>query len=179
MGQFIYVPLVRQAYAYSCGPASLASCLYYWGVWDGREPQLYELCNTTDADGTSISNIISCANHFGLNAYQEKEITFDRLLELLRMGRTVILCIQSWGDYNDSTNMLDVWEDGHYSVLVGMDDDKIYLMDPSVAGTYRSLDQQYFIQCWHNFSDTNEKEFQTGIVISGERPTLGLRPISI
>ena len=61
----IYVPLVRQSYDYSCGAASLASCLYYWGVWSGREPELYPLLGTT-CDGTKGESIIQVAQSFGL-----------------------------------------------------------------------------------------------------------------
>src|SRR5580704_12187479 len=49
---FRAVPLTRQRTGYSCGPAALLGALRYWGVFDGREQDLYALLETTKKDGT-------------------------------------------------------------------------------------------------------------------------------
>jgi predicted double-glycine peptidase len=175
----IYVPLVRQAYEYSCGAASLASCLYYWNVWDGREPQLYPLCGTTYY-GTSGKGIVKVARQKGLKAKIERKMSTRRLRQLVRQGKTVILSIQSWGEYSSKTNMLDIWEDGHYVVLVDVKGRMVTLMDPAVAGSYRVMTIDELMACWHDYSDSgHRKEFYSGIVISGRKPGKAIRPLRI
>jgi predicted double-glycine peptidase len=163
---FIYVPLVRQAYEYSCGAASLASCLYYWKVWDGREPQLYPALETDD-EGTSGVNIVKVAQSYGLMAFSRSEMNVDDLRGYLKEGCTVILSIQAWGDYTSATDMMKVWEDGHYVVLVGISGDQVTMMDPGVAGQYRKISILELNQCWHDYSDEGEYDYYGGIVIKG------------
>lgn len=164
MTPFILVPMVRQAYEYSCGAASLASCLYYWKVWDGREPQLYPMLET-DEEGTSGSMIVSVAESYGLRAYSRSDMNMDDLRGYLSEGYTVILSIQAWGDYTSSTDMNDIWEDGHYVVLVGIVGDRVTMMDPGVAGEYRTMSIVELLACWHDYSDDGEHDYHAGIVI--------------
>jgi predicted double-glycine peptidase len=174
----VYVPLVRQAFDYSCGAASLASCLYYWGVWDGREPELYGLIGT-DSEGTSGEGIILGATHYGLSAYTVSGLSTDDLRGYLANGDTVILSIQSWGNYTDTTNWDEVWEDGHYVVLVGISGQTIYVMDPSVAGSYRVMTIMELLRCWHDYTDEGEYDWHGAIVIHGDTVAHALRPVSI
>src|SRR5574338_447771 len=175
----VYVPLVRQAYEYSCGAASLASCLYYWGVWDGREPELYSVLGTTD-EGTSGESIVQVAESFGLAAISESNLTMDDLRGWLKCGYTIILSIQSWGNnYTDDMDWDLVWEDGHYVVLVGIEGQDVWLMDPSVAGSYRRMTIVELMKCWHDYTDSGEHDYHGAIVINSERPAGGIRPVSI
>ncbi|HMA07121.1 MAG TPA: hypothetical protein VKP68_04645, partial [Ramlibacter sp.] len=45
----------------------------------------------------------------------------------------------------------DDWEDGHYAVVVGMDAEKIYFMDPSTIGNYTFIRVQEFVARWHDY----------------------------
>lgn len=174
-----YVPLVRQAYEYSCGAASLASCLYYWNVWDGREPELYPHTGTTHY-GTSGRGITKVARRKGLKARTERGMTIKRLRTLLRQGKTVILSIQAWGVYDKDTNMEDIWEDGHYVVLVDIKGRLVTMMDPAVAGKYHMMTVDELLACWHDYSDTGDKkEHYSGIVLWGKKPGRAIRPLMI
>lgn len=163
------VPLVRQAYEYSCGAAALASCLYYWGVWGGREPELYPLLNT-DEEGTSGCDIINVAQSFGLEVVYRNKLTINDLKEYLQLGYTAILNIQAWGQYDDTTDFEEVWEDGHYVVLVNLINDDIIIMDPSIAGRYGRLSRDKFEARWHDWSDDGlTKEYHTAIFLRGQK----------
>lgn len=165
----IAVPLVRQAYDYSCGPAALASCLYYWGVWDGREPELYSLLNT-DEEGTSGYDIMSVAISFGLQVVYKKGLILDDLEQYLNDGYTCILNIQAWGDFGPGTDFETVWEDGHYIVLTNLINDDVEYMDPSVPGQYVRLSRSKFEARWHDWSDDGEtKEYHTAIMLKGDK----------
>ncbi|MGK5085840.1 C39 family peptidase [Bdellovibrionota bacterium FG-1] len=117
------VPLVRQATDYSCGAAALASILYYWKVFDGNESSLYALLETTPNDGTEPAKLVEGARSFGLDARMQENLSIADLQSFLSKGFTVIVDLQAW----DSDRSLsgkpwkDVWESGHYVVLVGLD----------------------------------------------------------
>ena len=166
----ILVPLVRQAYDYSCGAAALASCLYYWGVWDGREPELYPLLNT-DTEGTSGVDIMQVALHFGLDVIYKKNLSLGDLKPYLDSGYTAILNIQAWGSFTSETDFEEVWEDGHYIVLVNLINNDVVFMDPSIAGRYGLLSRGEFEARWHDWSDDGEtKEYHTAILLKGDKP---------
>lgn len=163
----IPVPIVRQAYEYSCGAASLASCLYHWEVWDGREPELYPLLNTTE-DGTSGESIVRVAQSFGLTAKSKSQLTLHQLGEYVRDGYTVILSIQAWGNWDNDTDMNDIWDDGHYVVLVGILWGKVIFMDPGIPKKYRALDIDQFMEVWHDYNDAGDHDWYGAIVIRKE-----------
>lgn len=171
----VYVPLVRQAYDYTCGPASLASCLYYWGVWSGSEPQLYSLCGTTYRGGTTWGGIVKAARKIGLLARIERKMTTKRLRQLVRRGKTIILSIQS--NPGDS-DMSEVWDHGHYVVLVGMKGRIVTIMDPEYAGSYRTMTVEELVGCWHDWNG-GRREFHGGIVLWGRRVNKAIRPIRV
>ena len=155
---------VRQAYEYSCGAGCLASCLYYWDVWHGGEPELYPLIGTTE-EGTSGSGIIHGARHYGLVAYQKKDLTLYDLTMYLQDGYTVILSMQVYSLENQHLLMKDIWEDGHYVVLVGIQQGRVIFMDPLMPVKYRVMGVDEFIDCWHDYSDSGDQEFYGGIII--------------
>lgn len=171
----VTVPLVRQSFDYSCGAAALASILYYWGVWDGREPELYRDLGTCN-DGTPGYKIMQVAESFGLSVASESNMTINRLRALVDEGCTVILNVQAWGVYDEFTNWEEVWEDGHYVVLVGIEGEDAYLMDPAIAGRYGVINTAELLKRWHDWSDWESsdgeytKEYHTGIIIKGARP---------
>ena len=164
-----YVPLVRQAYDYSCGAAALASCLYYWGIWNGRETELYPLLNTSES-GTSGESIMKVAKDFGLEVEYRNNLGIGDLKSYLDSGYTAILNIQAWGQYDSSTDFEEVWEDGHYVVLVNLINNDILMMDPSVAGQYALMSRNEFELRWHDWSDDGaRKEYHTAILLRGQK----------
>jgi predicted double-glycine peptidase len=175
-----YVPLVRQAFDYSCGAAALASCLYYWGVFGGRETELYESLETT-CEGTIGSSIMKVASSlFGLEVVYKNNLGLGDLKSYLDMGYTAILNIQAWGQYDSSTDFSQVWEDGHYVVLVNLINNDVLMMDPSVAGQYALLSRGEFEARWHDWSDDGEsKEYHTAILLRGENPIDVTQPYRI
>lgn len=164
-----YVPLVRQAFDYSCGAAALASCLYYWGVWEGRETELYPLLNT-DSEGTSGEDIMLVAESFGLEVVYKNNLGIGDLKSYLDSGYTCILNIQAWGNYGPNADFEEVWEDGHYVVLANLISNEIEVMDPAIPGRYGILSITEFEARWHDWSDDGEtKEHHTAILLRGTK----------
>jgi predicted double-glycine peptidase len=163
-----YTPLVRQAYEYSCGAAALASCLYYWGVFTGRETELYQQLGTT-TEGTCALGIMKTASSYGLEVRYRTRLTVDDLRVYLEQGHTCILNIQAWGEYDEHTNFGEVWEDGHYVVLANVTDSDIIIMDPSIPGQYGIMSIEQFNARWHDWSDDGDYcEYHTAILLRGE-----------
>jgi len=149
------VPIMRQAHPYSCGAAVLLSILYYWQAHDGGEASLYRDIATTPEKGTDPEGIVRGARGHGLEAALKEKASFDDLRKALGRGETVILDFQAWPDelVGSTATWRGRWEDGHYAVLVGMDETYVYLMDPSVGGGYTYIPRVEFLERWHDYED--------------------------
>ncbi len=177
--KFLEVPLVRQTTEYSCGAAALAAILHYWRVFSGSETELFIPLGTTQNDGTAPDSIVRVAKSFGLSAEEKTRMTLDDLELAHKSGSTVILNIQAWKDKGSSPWSL-TWENGHYVVLVGLDENFIYVMDPSVSAQYGYIPHKEFLERWHDYEEKNNvKEFnyELGIVIRGKKSPL--KPLSL
>ncbi|MBI3299670.1 MAG: C39 family peptidase [Elusimicrobia bacterium] len=165
------VPLVRQATPYSCGAAAMSSVLRYWKVFDGGERSLYERLQTTEEDGTDPRSMVKVARELGLKAELAENLTVDDLRRHLAEGQTVILDVQAWAD-DDPTpgDYSDNWEDGHYVVLVGLDETKAYVMDPSIHGGYGWIPLDELPGRWHDYEDRDGTLWRyhgLGVAVSG------------
>lgn len=168
------MPLVRQQQDYSCGPAAMSAVLQYFGVWKGREQELYKLLETSTIHGTLPENLALGARHFGLTATVEQLMTVEKLRALLAEGKTVILELQAWREpAKPQKRWRDTWADGHYVVLIGMDAEFAYCMDPSTEGAYTYLPLRELIERWHDINEVRQdpakqRDLQLGVVIGSK-----------
>lgn len=132
----------------------MAAVLHYWQVFDGPETHLYERLETTPNDGTEPSRIVKVAREFGLKAAWKHRLNLEAIESALKKGETVILDIQAWRDEaSEPVPWKDTWEDGHYVVLIAMDQDNVYVMDPAVASGYGYMPKQELMDRWHDYED--------------------------
>lgn len=150
MLQLLPVPLVRQAYPYTCGPAVLLSVLYYYDRHQGPESSLYASLAVTESDGTHPERLVATAKQHGLEAEFRHGATIAEIRSALQSGDPVILGIQAWVSDPGAVNWSDTWHEGHYVVAVGMDDQNIYVMDPSVAAAYGYIPLDELTNRWHD-----------------------------
>ncbi len=169
--QALGVPLSRQQTSYSCGPAVLRSVLKYFGVWDGPEQALYRIVNASVEEGSLPEDLAAGARHFGLSAAVEPRMTVARLRLHLGLGKLVIVQLQAWRDApRKSAPWREVWEDGHYVVLVGLDDEFAYFMDPSTSSAYTYVPLRELLERWHDVNPIRPVplepvDLQLGVVI--------------
>ncbi|OFZ82416.1 MAG: hypothetical protein A2583_03680 [Bdellovibrionales bacterium RIFOXYD1_FULL_53_11] len=164
----IAVPAISQETDFSCGAASLLSVLRYWGVFSGSEADLYKPLDTT-TEGTSAGRMSAFAGSLGLESETKKDMTIAGLRTALAEGRTVILSIQAWVKKKPRPPWSDIWDDGHYVVLVAIDEHYIYLMDPALSDAYGYLPLDEFVERWHDYADASyEREYHFGILIRGK-----------
>lgn len=168
--RMLRLPDVRQANGYTCGTASLQSVLRYFGKGDDDgEEGLAGRLGTTPDNGTAPDAIVRVAREHGLSATMREGMTLDDLESYVQRGVPVIVDYQAWSEAPHPDYAND-WDDGHYSVVVGIDRDHVYLEDPSILGARGSIPRNEFVARWHD-QDGSRRYHQMGIVVeSSERP---------
>jgi uncharacterized protein len=177
------MPDTRQSTEYSCGAAALQAVLGYWGRDIGEE-DLREMLNTNEESGTYPDDIIRVATALGLQAEYKENMTMADLENYVAQGMPVIVDCQAWRSvtqYNES--WADTWYNGHWLVVIGIDEGNVTLEDPYLLGDRGFLPREEFEARWHNVRGLDEtdtvKQIHMGIAIRGERPasSSGLRHI--
>lgn len=164
------VPLVRQATGYSCGAAALLAVLRYWRAYDGDERSLYAALDTTEADGTEPDAIERVARAHGLDARWRTGATVDELRAAAAVGSTVIVDLQAWRD-RAAGDWASDWDDGHYVVMVALDDKYLYAMDPSVDAAYDFVALGELARRWHD-EYRDHRRFEHGALFIAGRSHL-------
>lgn len=172
----IRVPLCRQSTDYTCGVASLQSILGYYGE-DIREDTLAKELGTTSTSGTDCEKIVQYAHGKGYSVEKKTNADIGELKRTIDEGVPAIVVLQAWKD-DSTTDYTDDWEDGHYVVAVGYDNDNLYFMDPSTLGVYTYIPQEEFLKRWHDKDDGGNEYINIMVVIGkGTQPVY--RPDSI
>lgn len=128
----IALPRVRQQAPSSCGSASLLSVLKYFGKADPKatdKTAQAALGFTDSGNGADVAAIEAAAKLAGLKTTREYDSDMASLLSHVDAGHPAIVCIQAWPT-NGSKSLT---KHGHYSVVIGSDEDNLYLMDPADA----------------------------------------------
>ena len=133
--QLLSVKPFRETPGY-CGPASLKMVLEYFGIHIS-EKKLARLTGATRVKGVEALGLARAARMLGCKAHIKDSATFADIHAYLKRKVPVIV---DWFSMDD----------GHYSVVVGMDRRKIYLQDPEVAQV-RAMDLQTFKRVWFDF----------------------------
>jgi predicted double-glycine peptidase len=161
------VPDIRQFNDYSCGSACLLAILAFYDLYDKNEKELTKELNTNSEDGTSLKAIKRVAEKHGLNCSVRKECDLDELKSSLSNGNPVILNFQAWSK-DKKPNWKKDWKDGHYAVLVGMDEENLYMRDPSIYNKVGTLPVKEFMDRWHDMGKDKEKLYNVAIFFSGK-----------
>lgn len=145
-------PFQETLHADMCGPASLKIVMDYYGA-NKSENELAQLTNLIPGIGVGDKDIIEAAKILGFNTEIKNNSTFKDIEFWLIKGVPVIVDWFTRGrsDYNDS----EVAE-GHYSVVIGLDDDYLYLQDPEI-GKERKITREDFMKVWFDFTGENIK----------------------
>ncbi len=129
-----------------CGPASLKMVFDYYGI-EKSEQEVAKMCGINEELGTDDEGIKKAAESLGLKVEIKNEGTFENIQDYLSQKIPVIVNWFTRGriDYDDSQV-----PDGHYSVVVGLDDEYIYLQDPEI-GKLRKIGRNDFMKVWFDF----------------------------
>ena len=130
-----------------CGPAVLKMILEFYGI-KKSEKELAYLAGTTAEEGTDAAQMRCVLRLFGLKVRIKNNSTFGDINKYLDKDIPVVVDWFTRGrkDYPDS-----VVADGHYSIVVGLDDEYIYLQDPEI-GTLRKMKRNDFLRVWFDYA---------------------------
>jgi predicted double-glycine peptidase len=163
------VPIVTQPNGWSCGPSSLQGCFYYYRVDDGSVEDLYKLVKATAKNGTEPQNLTAQANKTALKATFKTGTTIAELHASLKKLNPVIIDLQAWR-YNPSVSWSKDVDDGHYVVLIGLDDNYAYFMDPSGHTGYAYIPLKEFEARWHDTFESGKRFEHGAIFLEGQAP---------
>ena len=140
-------PFQETLFKSMCGPASLKMVFDYYGI-EKSEEEIAKLAGTTDDLGTDDQGIKKAAESLGLKVEIRNESSFKDIQSYLDKKVPVIVNWFTRGriDYDDSQV-----PDGHYSVVVGLDGEFIYLQDPEI-GKLRKINKSDFMKVWFDFT---------------------------
>jgi ABC-type bacteriocin/lantibiotic exporter with double-glycine peptidase domain len=139
-------PFQETLHADMCGPASLKIVLEYYGV-NKSEDELAQLCKVKKGWGVDDKGIKLAAEKLGFKVKIKNNSSFKDIEKWFKKEVPIIVDWFTKGrtDYGDSSTA-----DGHYSVVMGLDDNFIYLQDPEL-GAIRKIERNNFMRVWFDF----------------------------
>lgn len=142
-----------------CGPAVLKMVLDFYGV-DNGEAELAELLHCDPDLGVDEKSIKEVVYSLGFKVEVKNFSSFEDIKTWLEKGIPVIVDWFTRGrsDYPDSTVA-----DGHYSVVVDLDEEYIYLQDPEIGGL-RKISKEDFIRVWFDFRGDHIENWKEMII---------------
>jgi predicted double-glycine peptidase len=173
MSQFRLLNRSRQITDYSCGASALRAVLSYWGR-DIDEAQLMALLHTNSEVGTFPENIASGARSLGFDAKVIENLTLDQVERLTADGVPVIALAQVWLSEREPGRPLEeIWDNGHYIVVLGVDKNYVYFQDPFIQMSKAFVPRKIFEDHWHQVMggdlERNPKLIHVGIIVRGTR----------
>ena len=134
---------LKQETEYSCGASCVLSILNTLGIF-AREAEIRHELRTNPKCGTAIESI---CDFFKVRGFYSKiaPMTVYDLQESMEMGDFVILLMQ----YEDGKSYWGTWSEGHYCVLTGVDDSRVWLHDPYRGGEI-TLTHRRLKELWHD-----------------------------
>lgn len=149
MAQFQLLTRTRQGTEYSCGACALQAVLSYWGK-EVDEADLMKLLRTTPEEGTYPENIVLGAHSLGFEAELKENLTLDDVERFTANGNPVIALAQVWrSEKGTAKSAAEDWDDGHYIVILGVDEDYVYFQDPYVHMSKAFMPRKIFEDHWH------------------------------
>jgi len=164
----IEIPNYRQTTDYTCGATSLLSILVHYGFCNETEMTLAEKLDTNPGWGTDPADIERVLLEYGFEIESRSGMSFNDLEMMVEAEMPVLVTYQAWSESDQPWN--ECWEDGHYSVVIGMDDENVYLEDPSLAGEIGYIPRQEFLERWHDIDRKGNELKQFGLVILNNQP---------
>lgn len=118
---------VIQKFDYDCGPASVGSLLLLIGKEDLLKTDIYQGLGVT-SEGTKPKNIKKFLEEEKIEFIETFGSSISDLKRTLDGGYACLVAYQAWGNEEEVRNL----ESGHYSVVFDMDEEFVWLIDPSV-----------------------------------------------
>lgn len=132
----IKVKSYKQSKGY-CGPTSLRIVLSHHGI-SKSEKYLAKLIGASREKGCDEKGLLKAAKEFGFKGYWKEKSSINELKKLVKKEIPVIV------------NWFSPEQDGHYSVVIGFEKNKIIMVDPHF-GEIRKMRIDQFLVRWFDF----------------------------
>lgn len=139
-------PFQETLNASMCGPASLKMVFEYYGIIKTEE-ELAKLCNVNQELGTDDKTMKKVAESLGFKVEIKNFSSFEDIKEWLDKNVPLIV---DWFSPGRMDKKEEEMPDGHSSIVVGLDNEYIYLQDPETGGV-RKLRREDFYRVWFDF----------------------------
>lgn len=159
---------MRQTFDFDCGAKALQTMFAFYGD-NIREDGLLKELGTTK-DGTKVRSLMKAAKSHGYKV-KAGSLGFETLKETVNKGLPVIVLVQAWADKMMTLeDWQKDWDDGHYVIVIGVEDDIVVFEDPSsIRRTWMSKDE--FLARWHDVDSDSDEKFQNfAMIIYGKPP---------
>lgn len=144
----IDVPPYKQSDDSLCGPAVIKMVLQYYGVI-ANESEIAELCGHTYQLGCDDIGMKRALEHYGMTVTITDLCTFEDIQSWLAKKIPVIV---DWFSSGYNVGVADP-PNGHSSIVVELDENYIYLLDPEFGGIRKML-REDFMRCWFDWRTT-------------------------
>src|SRR5262249_50315983 len=141
-----------------------------------EEAELMRLMGTNEEVGTWPENIVRGVQAVGLEAEVRENLTLDDLQRVTDTGAPVIVVGQFWISHRESGARPDAsreWNNGHYVVVLGVDDENVYYQDPYLRMGKAFTTRAAFRQRWHQImggaASGNRKMMQLAVFVRGKQ----------
>ncbi len=157
-------PETRQVYNFDCGANALVSVLVYAGVREREDRVAILAC--TSKDGTNTTDIVRVLRYYSIPHQASRNMRPNDLRRAIDAGHPTILTLQAYRNSNHPYPKL--WNDGHWVVAIGHDENRIIFEDPaSFSRTW--LGDEELRQRWHDVDVGNRRVVGWGatVLVSG------------
>lgn len=134
----------KQSDSSRCGPASIKMILAYYGI-DALENTIAKYAKCTYAKGCTNENIVVALKKYGLGAKIYDNCELEDIEYWVKHHIPVIVDWFAGGVRHDDVSM------GHSSVVIDIDRENVYLMDPSV-GQVSCIERESWRQIWFDWT---------------------------
>lgn len=160
-----------------CGPACLAMMLAGYGLSVSTNA-VYRKTGTRAHGYVSIGNLMRAAQSYGHTMDFKHSWTLEQLQAKLSEGRPVMALVHYgvWSKLKGGAATQSRFEGPHFVLVVGFDDEYIYVNDPlwkeerRIEGFRKAWTHQEFMVAWGSCHKDNNRDYQ-GFYPRGALPT--------
>lgn len=119
--------------------------LGYYGI-DATEDEICGLCGHSYEKGCDDKGMVEAFKHYGFHTKIQNNSTLEDLENWIRIHVPVVV------DFFVSGTTIDELPDGHSGIVVDIDRESVYVLEPLMAKVIK-FQRQDFMRCWFDWKD--------------------------
>lgn len=136
---------------YSCGAACAAIIMRFYG-YVGNEKKLIKRLNADPKSGIEPETIVKFFRDKKFKLKQIYEADLEDVQKYIDNGWVIIVAYQDHAFKPTEIDYASSLDNGHYAIINGYDNDKIWFVDPSSKKPNKSLRKEDFLQRWRDIT---------------------------